>query len=135
MILVDTSAWIDFLSGNDTAAASALDQAMERSIPFGLTEIIFQELLQGVSSEEKAQELDSYLRTQRFFGPRNGLESYAQAAMLYTRCRRRGITIRSTIDCLIAQVAIDNELLLLHNDRDFRLMQDVVPELQTYPIS
>src|SRR5690625_256693 len=135
MILVDTSAWIDFLSGNDTAAASALDQAMERSIPFGLTEIIFQELLQGVSSEENSQELDSYLRTQRFFGPRNGLESYAQAAMLYTRCRRRRITIRSTIDCLIAQVAIDNELLLLHNDRDFRIMQDAVPDLQIYPIS
>jgi predicted nucleic acid-binding protein len=132
LILVDTSAWIDFLSGSDTPAAAALDGLIDRQVPFGLTEIILQELLQGVPSEDDFDRLYSYLRTQRLFGPTNGLESHSEAARIYFRCLRKGITVRSTIDCLIAQVAIENDLLLLHSDRDYPQISRAIPELRLF---
>jgi predicted nucleic acid-binding protein len=135
LILVDTSAWIDYFSGHDTPAAAALDSLVEQRVPFGLTEVVFQELLQGAANEDEFDTLYEYLVTQRFFGTRSGPESYASAAKLYFRCRRQGVTIRSTIDCLIAQIAIENELVLLHNDRDFPLMRKAVPELRLFESS
>lgn len=132
MILVDTSAWIDYLSGSDTEAAAALDEVIERGFPYGLTEIVLQELLQGVATEDEFERLETYLRTQRLFGPVDGVDSYIAAAKLYFRCRRNGITVRSTIDCLIAQIAIENDLLLLHSDRDYPRMTKAIPELRLF---
>jgi predicted nucleic acid-binding protein len=54
---------------------------------------------------------------------------FASAARIYSRCRKAGFTIRSTIDCLIAQIAIEQELPLLHSDRDFDQIAAIVPEL------
>jgi len=51
--------------------------------------------------------------------PKHEKNSYSQAAHIYFTCRRHGITIRSTIDCIIAQLAIEHDLILLHSDRDF----------------
>ncbi len=59
-------------------------------------------------------------------------ESYAEAARLYFRCRRAGVTLRSTIDCLIAQVAVEHDLLIVHHDRDFDLLAGVAPEVRLY---
>ena len=47
-------------------------------------------------------------------------------------CRRAGVTLRSTIDCLIAQVALEHDLIVVHNDRDFDLLSGVVPEVRLY---
>jgi predicted nucleic acid-binding protein len=69
-----------------------------------------------------------YLGSQHFYHPRDPIESYREAALIYFR-RRAGITIRSSVDCLIARVAIEHDLLLLHDDRDFEAMARVVPEL------
>jgi predicted nucleic acid-binding protein len=99
-------------------------------VALGATEIILQELLQGVPTEDEFDRLYAYLRTQRFFGPTKGLESHAEAARIYFRCRRKGISVRSTIDCLIAQVAIENDLL--HNDRDYPQISRAIPELQLF---
>jgi hypothetical protein len=55
------------------------------------------------------------------------VESFAQAAKIYFQCRRKGITVRSTIDCLIAQTAIEHNLLLLHDDRDYEGIASVIP--------
>jgi predicted nucleic acid-binding protein len=118
MILVDTSALIDFLRGRDNDPARKLRQVLEQEIPFGITSVVFQEVLQGAANEKEFHSLKSYLETQRFFYPKDPLESYAQAARLYFQCRRKGITVRSTIDCLIAQIAREHDLALLHNDRD-----------------
>ena len=68
-----------------------------------------------------------------FYHPKDPTDTYAQAAYLYFSCRRKGITIRSTIDCLIAQTAIDNDLILLHSDKDFERIAAVVPNLKLYP--
>ena len=61
-----------------------------------------------------------------------GRKSYEMAAELYFRCRKHGITIGSTIDLLIAQTAIENDLYLLHDDRDFSLMASIEPKLKEY---
>jgi len=75
--------------------------------------------------------LKSYLETQIFYIPKNPIESFAQAAQLYRNCRTKGITPRSTIDCLIVQIAIEHDLFLLHNDKDFERIAEVI-ELRIY---
>lgn len=130
MYLVDTSAWIDYLREENTGAAGLLEEILDRGEPFGITAAIYQELLQGAASEKDFEELDEYLGTQRFYHPSDPVDTYRQAALLYFRCRRSGLTIRSTIDCLIARQAIEADLLLLHNDRDFSNMARAIPELK-----
>ena len=73
-----------------------------------------------------------YLDTQIIYGVTRGLESYAQAARIYFRCREKGVTPRSSIDCLICQVAIEHKLQLLHNDADFNHMARVIKEVQIF---
>ncbi|HKV08690.1 MAG TPA: PIN domain nuclease [Thermoanaerobaculia bacterium] len=132
MILVDTSVWIDYLKGKTTEAATEFLRLLDAGQPFGITSVIYQELLQGADSDTSFARLDKYLRTQRFFHLLDPLTSYREAARLYYRCRRVGITLRSTIDCLIAQTAIEHSLVLLHNDRDFDAIAKVAPELTLY---
>ncbi len=139
MFLVDTSVWIGYLRPEKRAAQEPsvdpvgwFEDILEHRYPYGITSVIYQEILQGAASEEDFTQLLEYLSTLDFFDPLDPLESYEAAARLYYRCRRAGITIRSTIDCLIAQVAIEHDLLLLHNDRDFDFIASVVPELRLY---
>jgi predicted nucleic acid-binding protein len=56
------------------------------------------------------------------YGPK-GIETYLHAVRIYRDCRKKGKTIRSTIDCIIAAICIENDLVLLHKDRDFDLIQ------------
>ena len=89
--------------------------------------MIYQEVLQGAKSEKEYAGLKKYLSSQRFFHPQDPIETFAKAARIYFRCRKKGITVRSTVDCMIAQIAIENELLLLHNDKGFEAMAAVAP--------
>lgn len=132
MILVDTSVWIDFLRGDLTPEVTRLDLLMTAGTPFGITGVIYQEILQGADSPESHARLAEYFGTQRFFNIRDPIQTHACAAELYMRCRRKGMTIRSTIGCLIAQIAIEHDLELLHSDRDFENMVSVIPELKIH---
>ena len=127
MILVDTSVLIDFFKGTKTETVEKLEWVLRKGIPFGINSFIFQEVLQGAASEKEYTLLDSYLRTQRFYDLKDAIESYAGAARIYMSCRKKGITVRSTIDCLIAETALEHDLLLLHNDSDFAAIARVVP--------
>jgi predicted nucleic acid-binding protein len=127
MILVDTSVLIDFFRGVEAETVRKLEQVLQRGIPFGINSFIFQEVLQGAASEKEYSLLDGYLRTQRFYHLADPIESYAKAARIYMDCRKKGITVRSTIDCLIAQTALEHDLLLLHSDSDFTAIARVVP--------
>lgn len=131
MILVDTSVLIDLFKGDDNPAVAAFRDIIRKQIPFGITSVIYQEILQGAKSEKEYLTLKEYLSTQRFFHPKDPLASYAGAANIFYTCRRKGITVRSTIDCLIAQVVIEHQLFLLHNDQDFTAMAPVIG-LQMY---
>ena len=126
MILVDTSVLIDLFEGTENEAVVSFRDIIRQQRPFGITSVIYQEVLQGAKTKKEFISLKEYLSTQRFFHPKDPLASYAEAANIFFSCRRKGVTIRSTIDCLIAQIAIEHELLLLHNDKDFTAMASVV---------
>jgi len=132
VFLIDTSAWIDFFRQRPTRPAAWLEQILDRDYPFGITGVIYQEILQGADSEASYRRLEAYLGSQVFYHPRDPVASHAAAAGIYFRCRRAGVTIRSTIDCLIAQVAVEHDLMIVHNDRDFELLAGVVPEVRLY---
>jgi hypothetical protein len=127
MILADTSVLIDFLEGRKTESRHRLKTVLQQGIPFGINSFIYQEVLQGAKSEKGYRLLKKYLETQRFYHPKHPVESFARAARIYFDCRRKGVTIRSTIDCIIAQTAIEHDLSLLHHDSDYDAMARVIP--------
>jgi len=127
MILVDTSVLIDFFRGIKNSGSLKLETILKGNIPFGISSLIFLEVLQGAGSIKEYNLLRTYLSSQRFYNPIDAVESFARAAKIYMSCRKKGITVRSTIDCLIVETAMENNLLLLHNDHDFELIQQVVP--------
>lgn len=132
MILVDTSVLIDFLKGKETEKTDKLQQIIKDDLPFGINDFIYQEVLQGARTEKEFEMLKEYLKSQRFYGLKFGSESYSEVALIFVKCRKEGIMIRSTIDLLIAETAIENELYLLHDDRDFTNMAEVIEELREY---
>lgn len=110
---------IDYLLGIEIGASTAFQQVLDNNIPFGINSFIYQEVLQGVKTAKDFDKAKKYLVTQRFYCLSDDKESYEKATRIYFDCRRKGVTITSSIDCLIAQTAIENNLYLLHNDSDF----------------
>ena len=91
---------------------------------------MYQEVLQGAKDEKEFNQLRDFLNTMDFYDLCYGKKSYEDAARLYLKCRKAGVTPRSTIDLIIAQIAIDNHLLLLHYDNDFVRISQVIPDLK-----
>ena len=135
MILVDTSVLIDFLNDINNKYTAALNDIISDRIPYGITAFTYQEILQGAASEKDFLILKEYLSTQKIYVLKNGLQSHEDAAFIYMKCRKKGLTIRSTIDILIAQTAIENDLYLLHNDRDFENIAKVITSLKIYKVT
>ena len=129
MILVDTSVLIGYLKGMTDPPYSYLDLIIENNIPFGICNHVYQELLQGAKNDKEFMQLKEYLDNLTFYDLRNGRKSYEDAASMYVKCRKAGITVRSSIDMIIAQIAIENQLYLLHNDTDFINIAKVIKEL------
>jgi predicted nucleic acid-binding protein len=125
VILVDTSVLIDFLRGEDNPAVQKFLQVIDREIPFGICPLVFLEVLQGAATEKDFKLLREYLQSQAFFDIKDGRESIAQAARMSFELRRKGKAMGSSIDFLVAQTAIDNDLYLLHNDSDFDRIKQV----------
>jgi len=130
MYLVDTSVWIGLFRQTDTPAVQRLRTILEQNIPYGISSVIYQELLQGARNEADYQQLLDYLGGQHFYHPEDEIHSYANAARIYFDCRRKGLTIRSTIDCLIAEIAIEHNIVLLHDDVDFIHIANVISGLK-----
>jgi hypothetical protein len=120
VIVVDSSVWIDFLNGRKAPHVERLRASL------GADEIIVGDLmlcevLQGLESERAARDVETLLR--RFdVVPMVGDANAVAAARNFRSLRRRGITIRKTIDMLIGTWCIENRMPLLHNDSDYRPM-------------
>ena len=120
MIVVDSSVWIDFLKGMDAPHVRRLDALLDTGEIF-LGDLMLCEVLQGLENERAAQEVEQLLRP--FPVVSMGGEAIAVAAARNFRfLRRRGVTVRKTIDMLIGTWCIENHAPLLHNDSDFRPM-------------
>jgi hypothetical protein len=127
VILVDTSVLVDFFAGRQTTAVGHLDRLLSTDAEYFVTPLVVQEILQGARDESQWRRLRSYLTSQLMVDVRDPVESYVDAARIYFDCRRKALTVRSSVDCLVAQVALDNKLVLLHSDRDFEAIAKVRP--------
>jgi predicted nucleic acid-binding protein len=130
MILIDTSILIGYFKGLKGKPYDRLDSLIDQNIPIGICNHIYQEVLQGAKNEREFNLLKDYLNMMNIYDLRYGKKSHENAAWIYFKCRKAGITPRNTIDLIIAQIAIDNNLLLYHNDKDFVQISQVIPDLQ-----
>ena len=122
MIVADTSAWIDYVKGIEASHTNILDYELEHSrIITG--DIIITEFLQGFREEkdyETAKQMMESLEYRDFLGKENAI----QAAQNYRKLRKIGVTVRKTIDVIIATFCIENGFELIHNDKDFEPMEE-----------
>ncbi|ULQ58480.1 PIN domain nuclease [Brucepastera parasyntrophica] len=132
MILVDTSVLIGYFKGAPGLPYKKFDNIIENNIPFGINNVIYQEVLQGSRTEKEFDTLKEYLRTVLFYDVRDGNHSYEEAAYMYYKCRKAGVTVRSSVDLIIARTAIENNLYLLHDDNDFIHIAKVIKDLRLY---
>ena len=132
MVLVDTSVWVDYLRGHATPQVRALKYLLSGEEIVGTAPIILQEILQGADSAERFETWRKYFAELLCYVPADPVQSYVAAARLYQDCRKAGKTPRSSNDCLVAQIAIENDLTLLHDDRDFKAMASVIGQLRLY---
>ena len=121
MTIVDTSVWIDLLDGTNTPETSWLTEHIH-TVEIGVLDLILCEVLQGVSSDNIAEDLLARFRHYRIYNTNRTLA--VRSAQNYRRLRKQGFTIRGTIDSLIATFCIDNGMWLLHRDRDFNPFED-----------
>ena len=122
MILVDTSVWIEVLRDRAGRRSAALEKELDGEETV-LSRFQQLELLQGARDEREWSLLWEYLEVQHYL--ECGPTSWADAARIFFDLRRRGKTVRSPIDCCIAQLAIEHDVLLLHRDRDFEIIAGV----------
>jgi predicted nucleic acid-binding protein len=122
--VVDTSVWIDFLRGTASPHAAVLHEMIQNDTLVFITPAILQELLMGAPDEQQAHELRETLLAFGMLG-HDAVTAAAGAAELYRAARRQGVTVRKSIDCLIAWQAVQAGLPVLHKDRDFDLLSEV----------
>lgn len=118
MIVVDTSVWIDVINERETPKARRCIGLLEDGAPLALTDVIFTEILQGFRTEREATRVERHLRSFPVLCLQT-LDDYALGASLYRQVRRAGITIRKTLDCLIAVPCVREGVPILHSDDDF----------------
>ena len=115
MILVDSSVWIDFFSSSPGRAGAELRRMIEEAEPFALTGIVVAEVLQGLTRD--ARRIEHYLAQWEMLEPR-GFETYREAASIYRAARAKGVTL-TTIDAVIAAIALEHKASVFTLDRDF----------------
>ena len=122
MLLIDTSVWISVFRDRSGQVRQQLETLIaNREIL--LTRFTQLELLQGSLNEQEWTILSTYLEVQDYVELTPS--SWQAAARIHYDLRRQGLTVRSPIDCCIAQAALENDLLLIHNDRDFETIAQV----------
>jgi len=122
MILVDTSVWVDFLKGIDSRERRMLHRLIDDDEEISITEIILTEILQGIKEDKDFRRMKAYLLEFPIHRPK-GTETYLRAAHIYRDCRRKGKTVKKTVDSIIAAICMENDLTLLHKDSDFDFIE------------
>lgn len=125
MVLVDTSVWADCLNGHASPQALTLRSLIEDEVEIFTTGLIVQEVLQGIREKGKRAMIRKDL--EEFICIQPSLQTHIDSAELFSTCRKKGITVRKSIDCVIAMLAIEYDLEVLQKDRDFPLIAQVMP--------
>lgn len=126
MIVVDTSVWIDVLNDTPAPQAQRCVQLIESGEPIALTDVILTEVLQGLRSDRESALVERHLRAFPILRLEE-LDDFVLAAKLYRAARRAGVTIRKTLDCLIAAPCVRTGAPLLHADGDFDRLATCTP--------
>ena len=124
-MIVDTSVWIDFFNGHPSSQAKRLTRAIEDNEPIGVPGLVLTEVLLGLENDVQAKQIALLLEAFISVAEPNRADHMAAAA-LYRRCRAKGVTIRSTIDCVIAQLCLRDGQALLAKDRDFERIAHII---------
>ena len=122
MTLVDTSVWIDFFAGRETPHVRRVVDLLIAEDDLCLCGVVLAEILQGIRDDHEYELTKTMLTNLLWFPMERNV--FLQAANIYRTLRKRGLTIRNSVDCMIAAVCLEYELDLLHHDRDF----DVIAE-------
>ncbi len=118
MILIDTSAWIEFLRDTGSPVCVEVDRLLAADV--ATCDPVRMEVLSGARDEAHLRQLRGLLARATVLP--TGPADYESAASLYRTCRRRGETVRKLIDCLIAAIAVRENLSVLHTDVDFEVL-------------
>jgi predicted nucleic acid-binding protein len=119
-MLVDTSAWVEYLRETGSATHTRVRTILDLS-EAAITDVVAMEILAGARDAAHLRGLEEFLEGLPYL-PVDGLDDFEYAAEVYRLCRVRGKTIRNLADCLIAAVAIRNDVPVLHNDGDFDVL-------------
>ncbi len=117
MIIVDSSTWASYFNGQPTPHVDRLDAALEVEEDLALIPIILTEVLQGFRTDSGFQRARDVLVRLPIISP--SLECHVRAATLFRSLRRKGVTVRGAVDCVIAQVSLDADATLVTPDVDF----------------
>lgn len=125
MMIVDTNTWADFFSGSKTAHVRRLDAALEGEEDLSVIPIIVTEVLQGFRTDTGFQRTRRTLASLPVIMP--DLDCHVRAARLFRTLRRKGVTVRGAVDCVIAQTCLDVDAVLLSPDADFERIAGHTP--------
>jgi predicted nucleic acid-binding protein len=120
-VLADTSVWIDFFNNFKSRESQALTSLIEQEIELATCGVIVAEFMQGIRNLKTLLILENHFKDMEWFTPKEP-DTYLSAAVLFRELRAKGVTIRSTIDCLIAQLCVENNALLLSKDHDMKMI-------------
>ena len=118
MILVDSSAWVEFLRATGSATHLRVRELIAADAPLATTEVVLMELLAGAQTARAAADIRRLLLRGELLSVETPID-WEAAADLHRRCRRHGETVRKLTDCLIGAVAIRTDAAVLHRDGDF----------------
>jgi predicted nucleic acid-binding protein len=121
MVLADSSVWIDYFNGVSNWQTDSLDLRLEAE-PVALGDLILTEVLQGFRRDADLRKAQTLLAALPFY-ELGGYQVCLQAARNYRLLCRQGVTVRKTIDVIIATACIEWDFELLHNDRDFDALE------------
>jgi predicted nucleic acid-binding protein len=131
-VLVDTSVLVNSLRRQLTPAVQEFQRLLATGRTPAITPEVYREVLQGARDEPHFRALRERLAKMPLRVPADIYNSHTQAAQLYAALRWRGITVRSAVDCLIAQTAIEHDLMLLHDDADYVSITRLEPRLRLF---
>ena len=133
-VLVDTSVWVDFFNGHPSPQAETLARLIREEADLVSCGLIVSEVLQGLRQTKSLSTIESHFREMDWLTPKEP-DTYIEAADLFRRLRARGFTIRSTIDCVIANLAAHHDALILSKDRDLTLIvESKLSALRSMPV-
>ena len=126
MILVDTSAWVEYDRATGSSVDSHLCALIRKREPIAVSEPILMEALAGARDNKRARDLRRLLTSFEWI-PTESVADFEGASTIYRSCRAAGVTPRGLIDCMIVNIAIRSGAELLAADRDFEKIATVVP--------